>query len=64
MFGGLVFAGQVIWATSAFFPTSGGFYLAIFGRFIFGYVIIYFTFQMTFGGSLKICYLVNFDGLF
>mmetsp|Transcript_34569 Transcript_34569/g.54072 ORF Transcript_34569/g.54072 Transcript_34569/m.54072 type:complete len:475 (+) Transcript_34569:39-1463(+) len=36
LFGGLVFLGQVIWATSAFFPTSGGFYLAIFGRFVFG----------------------------
>lgn len=36
LFGSLVLIGQLLWATSCFFPTSGGFYLAVLGRFIFG----------------------------
>jgi len=36
LFGGLVFSGQLIWAISGFFPNNFGFYIAVFGRFIFG----------------------------
>jgi len=36
LFGGLVLAGQLIWAFSAVSPDIIGFYIAVFGRFIFG----------------------------
>lgn len=36
LFGGLVFAGQTIWAISGFFPNHTGFWIAVFGRFVFG----------------------------
>merc|ERR1712130_875304 len=36
LFGSLVLIGQLLWATSCFLPNSGGFYLAVLGRFIFG----------------------------